>query len=246
MNTDNNSLLTNLKNKVAYKIHSAVYDQKANEFAEKKIQNNAIETKQETTTENSKYSDNPDKFSTARLLKKTSSQIWNILSYIFIPFLSLMLAMIVANDMIVYSVPIRIIFFIFTFVVCYFTKFYTVILGIFYTLKGGYSYYYNNMTGKPPKDIMPTIFALLPITTYSPASSFAKFILYPFTYPKTPNTNEKIPIIMNNYYTTLIDSFKDFNNIKNLPNFIKGIKDIQTEFLQLHKINLPISDKLNN
>jgi hypothetical protein len=234
MATDNDSLLTNLKNKVAYTLHSAVYDPNANEFAK---QQQEKQKEQEVTTEKApEETGDPNKFSGTRMLKKTGSQIITILSYIIFPFVSLMLAMIVTNEMIVYSVPIRIIFFIFTFLICYFTKIFAIILSIFYILKGGYSYYHNNMTGKPKRDIMPTIFALLPIKTSIPESSFMRFIMYPFTYPKTEKGIQQLPEIAKNYVNSLIESFKGFNDVKTLPIFVDGLKDIETGLRELNKI----------
>lgn len=238
MATDD-SLLTNLKNKVAYKVHSAVYDPKANEFAQQQAQKTEEKKKeQQAATDNKPQQTNsdPNKFSALRLAKTTGSQVKNILLQIFFPFLSLMLAMIVANEMIVYSPPIRLIFFIFTFLVCYFTKFFAIILGIFYLLKGGYSYYYNNMTSKPKKDIMPTIFALLPMTTFKPLSSFVGFFMYPFTYPKTEKGAQKLPEIMKNYYNSLVESFSNFDSVKSLPVFAKDIQQIQKDLAGLHKV----------
>jgi hypothetical protein len=237
MATDNNSLLTNLKNKIAYNIHSAVSDPAANEFATQRAQEQKAKEEQVTTTEKTPEDiGDPNKFSAVRMAKTTGSHAMTIFSYIFFPFVSLILAMIVANEMIVYSVPIRIIFFIFTFLICYFTKIFAIILGIFYILKGAYSYYYNNMTGKPKKDIMPTIFALLPITTKIPLSGFGKFMMYPFTYPKTEKGYRILPEIMRNYLNSLIESFTGFNSVKQLPVFVEGMKDIQKGFENINKI----------
>ena len=41
------------------------------------------------------------------------------------------------------------------------------------------------MTDRPKKDIMPTIFSLLPITLHKATSPLGAFFLYPFSYPKT-------------------------------------------------------------
>jgi ABC-type bacteriocin/lantibiotic exporter with double-glycine peptidase domain len=252
MATDD-SFLANLKNTVAYKAHSAVYDPKANEFAQQQAQKKAEDEKkkkeqQQATTDNTtqKTNGDPNTFSAVRLAKTTGSQVINILQQIFFPFLSLMLAMIVTNEMIVYSAPIRLIFFIFTFLVCYLTKVYAIVLAIFYLLKGGYSYYYNNLTGKPKKDIMPSIFALLPLTTYKPLSSFAGFFMYPFTYPKTEKGAQKLPEIMKNYYNSLVESFNNFDAVKSLPTFAKDIQQIKKDLDQMHSISVPTTNSGSN
>lgn len=244
-----NSIFGNFINKVKYKAYKAAYDPQANEFVKeeaKRKQDEDAKKKEKAkekaddkstddiTTNNS--NEDPNKFSTKRFLKNTGNQTWNAIKKGLIPFASLMLAMIVTNEMIVYSVPIRIIFFIFTFIICYIAPFYAIILTIFYIFKGGYSYYVNNMTTRPKREIMPTIFALLPITTYKPMSSFMGFIMYPFTYPKTEQAAIKLPEIMKQYWEDLQASFKYLDKIQNLPVFSEDLKKIKADLDNLHKI----------
>jgi hypothetical protein len=235
--TGSTSILTNLQNKLTYNILNAVTDPKANEYAkqqqdiaDKKKQEEENKKKEEATEKEG----DPNKFSTTRLLKKVTSQTSFILRQVFNPFVALMLAMIVANEMIVYSAPIRVIFFIFTFIICLFLPFYTIILAIFYILKGSYSYYVNNMTDRPNRNIMPTIFALLPITTFKPQSSFGAFFMYPFTYPKTELAEQKLPEIMNDYWLQLISSFKNFDKFKLLSPFSQDIQKAERSLRLIH------------
>ena len=93
------------------------------------------------------------------------------------------------------------------------------------------------MTDRPKKNIMPTIFALLPITTYKPMSSFSSFFMYPFTYPKTEKAALKLPEVMKGYWESLVESFKDFDKIKNLPLFVEDIKNIQYDLSHLHDLS---------
>lgn len=157
-----------------------------------------------------------------------------------------MLAMIVANEMIVYAVPIRIIFFIFVMYLCVHRSLYAYVLGIFYILKGGYSYYLNNMTDGPKRDLMPTIYALLPITTYQSSSSLGTFFLYPFTYPKTEVAAVELPKIMANYWDELRASFKYYDTIKTLPIFVDDIEKIKNGLKNLHYKTGTIIDFKNN
>jgi len=261
-----NSLFTNLKNKLTYNLHKATYDPEANKFAETQQSQQSQQSQQTQQTQQSQQSqqkkdknsndtkldstdtnnNDPNKFSPKRLVKKVGNQTLDILQKIFYPFLALMLAMIVTNDMIMYSVPIRIIFFIFTFLVCYFVRIFAILLALFYSLKGGYSYYINNMTNRPKKDIMPTIFALLPITTFKPMSSLGSFLMYPFTYPKTESGAIKLPEIMKNYWNDLNKTFPSLNNIKNLPIVNERLKIIQKEFTQLHNNNKQMENENEN
>ena len=239
--TGDDSLWSNLKNKVAYKMHTAATDPNANKFAAERAKKRKEEQEKKknlTTDPNPNTTDDtnedPNQFSARRLAKKVGNQTLDILKKAFFPFIAIMLAMIVANEAIVYSVPIRIIFFIFTFLVCFYVKPLCILLGIFYILKGGYSYYVNNMTDRPKQEIMPTIYALLPITTYKPMSSLGAFFLYPFTYPKTDEATIQLPETMRTYWDDLEGSFKDLDKVKNLPIFIDELKQIQKDLSELH------------
>jgi hypothetical protein len=237
---DNDSLWSNLKNKITYNIYNAVKDPNANKFAierdkKRKEEENkkTLESTNKSDTTDDSNSDSTN-FSIKRVGKKVGNQTLDILKKAFIPFLAIMLAMIVSNEMIIYSVPIRILFFIFTFCVCYFVKSLCILLGVFYVFKGGYSYYINNMTDRPKQEIMPTIYALLPISTYKPTSSLVSFLLYPFTYPKTVEGEVQLPKTMKSYWNDLEKSFKDFDKVTNLPLFVDNIKQIQKDLLELH------------
>jgi aconitase A len=237
INDDNTSLLSNLKNKLTYKLHNIAYDPNANRFAEERVkkQKQEEDKKKEEKTDNNATDadDNPNKFSFKRVLKKTVNKTFDIVLTAIIPFVALMLAMIVSNELIVYSVPIRVLFFIFTFIVCLFPPA-ALILGFFYIMKSGYSYYYNHMTDRPTREIMPTIYALLPITTYQSTSTIGSLLSYPFTYPKNDIAKEQLPKTMMQYWSDLQSSFKDFDKIKNLPIFAKEIKQIQKNLSELH------------
>jgi hypothetical protein len=236
-NTDDTSILNNLKNKLTYKLHNVSYDPNANKFAEERANKLKEEEKkkQDISNKTTDSDGNPNMFSFKRVLKKTSNQVLSIFKTAIIPFVSLMLAMIVSNELIIYSVPIRVIFFIFTFIVSLFPPV-ALILGFFYLLKSGYSYFVNNMTDRPKKEIMPTIYALLPITTYQPTSLFGTFFLYPFTYPKNNIAAEQLPKTMNQYWSDLLSSFPDLDKIKNLPIFSDEIKKIQKNLSEMHKL----------
>lgn len=244
--TDNNSVITNLMNKVKYNIHKATYDPEANKFVDEQTtqpkQDDKPDNKIADTAESNKAdTTQPNEFSIMRLFKKIVKQVLDIFTVGFIPFIALMLTMIVTNELIVYSAPIRIIFFIFTFLVCIFIPPFTILLGIYYIFKGGYSYYVNNMTDRPKTEIMPTIYALLPITLYKPLSSFTAALLYPFTYPKTEQAAEQLPKTMDNYWTSLKASFADFDRFKNLDPFAKNIQKIEENLKTLHSVNVPVA-----
>ena len=231
------SLFSNLTNKLKYNLHKAVYDPNANKFIEEQAKKKKDSTNTTTTDTNASTPSDPNKFNTVRLVKKVGNQTLDILKKIFFPFIAVMLAMIVTNELIIYAVPIRIIFFIVTLAICIYSQTSAISLSLYYIFKGSYSYYVNNMTDRPKKNIMPTIFALLPITTYKPMSSFSSFFMYPFTYPKTEKAALKLPEVMKGYWESLVESFKDFDKIKNLPLFVEDIKNIQYNLSHLHDLS---------
>ena len=234
--TQTTSLLTNLKNKVQYNLHQAVYDPTANKFAEdqQKQQQQAVAQAEEKKAEATAAEEgDPNSFSYKRTAKNAyaSSVYW--IGVLIVPFFALMLAMVVANDLIVYPAGTRILFFTFVNLIVNFVPISGFILGIFYVLKKCYSIYYNYYN-KGSREIMPYIFALLPITTITPTNSLMRILLSPFTYPKTEIAREKLPVIMKQYWGDLQESFPDLTDFKNIPAFAEGLKKIQGDFEELH------------
>ena len=232
------SLLSNLKNKVKYNLHQAVNDPDANEFAANQPESPPPVTEK---VENDDYfeistTDDPNRFNGDRLLRKIGNQTIRMIKNGFFPVIALILSMYVTNEMIVYSAPIRLIFFIVTFLICHLFTPFLIILAGYYLCKSGYGYYLNNLSDGPKTKIMPTIFALLPLTTDIPVSSLGAFFMYPFTYPKNDKDAKKLPIIMNNYMESLKKSFAYFDKIKNLPFVAEGIKRLEASIEHLHDI----------
>jgi hypothetical protein len=261
---ESTSFLANLKNKIVYTAHKAVYDPSANEFvvkqqtekeqnqtkqsdttSEKNLDRKSEDTKTENKDKTNDISgnitlDDPNTFSGKRLAKKVFSQFFTVLKYVILPFIGLMIAMIVANEMIVYSVPIRIIFFIFTFLIVTFYPVAMIALPFFYILKGGYSYYINNMTDEPKREIMPTIHALLPVTTMIPTTKLGSILLYPFQYPKSEKGEIELENSMKNYIKSLEESVKNFDAFKSTQVVQNSINKSINTLSKLH-----VKPKLN-
>ena len=232
------SLLSNLKNKVTYNLHQAVSDPDANEFAANHPESPppAMEEVKNDDYFEISSTDDPNTFNANRLLRKIGNQAIRMIKNGVYPCIVIILSMYVANEMIMYSAPIRLIFFIFTFWVCYhFMPFLILLLG-YYLCKLGYGYYLNNLSDGPKTKIMPTIFALLPLTTDTPISSLGAFFMYPFTYPKNDKDAKQLPIIMNNYMESLKKSFTYFDKVKNVPFIAEGFKKLEEKMEHLHNI----------
>ena len=144
--------------------------------------------------------------------------------------------MYVANDMIVYSIPIRVIFFVFTYAVCFLFRPFMILLVMFYAGKMMYHLYLNKLSAGAPRRMLPKIFAILPITTTKPVSALMTFLMYPFTYPKSEKDEEKLKVIMKEYMDSLTDTFPYFETVKSVPVFAEGWKQIQEWSTHLHDV----------
>ena len=258
------SFLTNLTNKVIYKAHKLAYDPDANEFAKKEGERKKKESeekqtkvKQESnvsrikdflginkTQQSSDASNNitdgdPNSFSFKRLLKRTSLQFTETVQWGILPFVAIIFAMLVANSCIIYSIPIRIIMFIFTLLLCLFFPFYTIVLFVYYTFMGIYSYYMNNLkSNQTKKNYLPVIFALLPISTYNPDSQLLSALMYPFTYPKTEDDKIQLNNIMKEYSEDLEKSFKNYDKYSTVPMFKNAIDIVKKRLSDLHPYSI--------
>jgi len=231
------TMLTNLKNKATYHAFNAVTDPDANQFASNQTAP-LLPPKQETPPPNDSDATDGDSntFSASRFVKKIWKQGTKGASSLFVPVLALILSMYVTNEMIVYSVPIRLIFFIVTFLICYlFTPFLILLTG-YYLCKWGYQYYLNELSDGPKTKILPTIFALLPLSTNLPVTSLGYFFMYPFTYPKNEKDAKQLPIIMNNYMESLKSTFTYFDKVQNLPFIAEGFKKLSDNIEHLHDV----------
>ena len=232
------SFFSNLKNKIVYKANKAVYEPDANNYAKNKNKD-VKEEKKEKKEEEEKEDDttDPNKLNIRRIIKNTGKKFSSTISSLFPFFLALMMSMVVTNELIIYSVPIRIILFIVVFGICLFVPIYSIILIVIYALKAMYRLYYNTTVKEEDKQpLLPPIFALLPIKLTQPETKLGRFFMYPFTYPKSEIGAEKLPKIMTKYEKELQSSFKEFDKYKTMPIFSKLIMKIHQYLENLHYI----------
>ena len=227
------SFLTKLQNKVTYKLNEAVDDPNAKKYAEERKAKEEQMTTAKAALPQHQSTDTPP--STGR---RILTKIWNGfttgISLLWYPVACLVLAMFVANDMIVYAAPVRVLFFLFTFLVCYYLSYMFAALLFGYAIKGGYQWYMYQQVGDKTKDIMPTVFTILPTTTYRPTSPLGSFVLAPFWYPQSEKRATALPDIMRHYWNQLMESFPGLSEVKNLPQFTTGLQKAQTTLGHLH------------
>jgi hypothetical protein len=247
--------LERLKNKLTYLIYTTVNDEDANRYAEeqKKLAEKTENKEQKEPDVKEQYDDKAPTETTDKTegisFKRIVTQFWEYLQYfgriLFFPLLSLYVASLVANDLIVYPVAIRVIFFIFVFVLSFTNMLIASGLGLFYVGKKLYELYLNRDRDdkpNPPIKLMPRIFALLPITTTESDNIVGKIFLYPFRYLKEesleansngiiPKTQEEyLKDVMDQYKKNLADSFPYYKKVSGEYDFVEQKK----EFDKLH------------
>jgi hypothetical protein len=172
-----------------------------------------------------------------RVIQKMIRYIKRFLEIAFFPFLSFLMASFIANEMIIYPAPIRLAFFLFTFLLCLSSTFIVVLLCLFYLCKWGYHYYVNEMSGGPKRIIMPTLFAFLPLTTKTYSNRLINWLATPFQYGEkwSKKDGEELKQRMELYETALKESFPYVEALKNQDPFEEQLQKIAKVFEELHQ-----------
>lgn len=172
-----------------------------------------------------------------RVIQQIFYYIQYIIEVSFFPFLSLIMASLIANEMIVYPAPIRFAFFLFTFLMCLSADFIVIMISLFYLLKYGFHYYVNEMSGGPKRIIMPTLFAMLPLTTKTYENRFINWLATPFQYGETWSEHDadELKERMELYDTALKESFPYVEALKSQDPFEGQLEKIVKAFEELHK-----------
>ncbi len=275
LDIDVDSIMSQLKNKVSYRlketIEGIVNDPEANQYAKEKAKSkssmdtvegldklpgdlslDSIKGDMASATISDDMSANlssADKM--LRRIKGIALRIKDRMIHLFITFIiPLILAMFVANESIMYPAPIRIIYFIFTFVLCYVSQAAVGLLGTVYLGKFVYDYYVNKMEKRGIPLIVPPILAVLPVKVFdpsAPAAYFKDLFNFPLTYPRNERGEKNLLLIMNDYLESLKTSFTYLDNVKSMPMFIEKLKKIDENMEQLHKlIPEPVNENEKN
>jgi len=272
LDIDMDSIVSQLKNKVSYRlkqsIEDAVHDPEANDYAKQKEESESSTGTVEALDEipgilsaagirgNASSNDIPNNLSSmekmVEKMKKIGYRIKDRMIDTFSTFIiPLILAMFVANESVMYPVPVRIVYFVFTFVMCYVNRVALILLGTIYLGKFAYDYYVNKMEKRGIKLIVPPILSILPIKVFDPSeerSFFKDLFNYPITYPKNERGGNDLLLIMNRYLESLKESFTYLDNVKAMPMFVEKLQKIDENMEKLHKPPVPesIQTKENN
>jgi hypothetical protein len=237
--------LKRLQNKLTYYIYKTVNDDEANKYAEQKQQPTEIkEDIVEAVTLPTKTT-TVDQIDISRILENVYDKGSQLVSILFYPILSLYLASLVANELIVYPAPIRLIFFILVLVLCNIFAYIAILMVGYYICKKLYEMYLNREQDPPQPRVklMPKIFAMIPFTTYTSDNGLVNLFLYPFRYLKGDNAEKDfsfLQILMKKYTDSLNESFPYYEVIRTTEEIFTDRKEIfdKTEN-DMHKLMKP-------
>jgi hypothetical protein len=245
MSTDSSlSFLAKLKNKALYQVEKWVNDPEANTFASSRASSEPVKEQVKEALEDLPAEEEQEPTSDSaviRVLQKMMYYTKRILAVAFFPFLAALLASTVANEMIIYPAPIRLIFFLFTLVLCLLSRVVLVLLGAFFLCKWGFHYYVNNMSDGPKRLIAPTLFAFLPLTPRESENPLLNALLRPFQYGErwSAKDGEELQTRMDMYQQTLKEAFPYVEQIQTTEPFQSQLGKIETRFRELHRAMAP-------
>ena len=243
--------LKRLQNKITYYVYKTVNDDAANEYAKKKqdASNDEKEVKEVKENYNSTLpvlkqpTDNG--IDIDRILSELYEYFLLFVKYVLYPLLCIYLSSLVANDLIVYPVGVRAVFFVLILFLCASFVHVTIGMSLFYTGRKLYEKYLNRERDdkpNPPIKLMPKIFAMLPISTKTSDSSFYNFFMYPFRYLKDVNSEKEntfLKELMKKYTDSLNESFPYYQKVKGDTMFVSRKEELDKEIAEMHTIVRP-------
>jgi hypothetical protein len=241
---ENTSLLSNLKNTVRYNIHKKVYNPDANKFAKEQDSKNAKKAeeekvekkdKDEKTTELKEAKEAKSKQLTVKnVAVNVTTKVFSILAIILIPTMSILSAMLITNDMIMLPIMMRLIIFIAVIILFSINPFYSGGTLLVYIIKELHDRFTSG-----DKKYAPRIFALLPITTKPAETNFGGFFKWPFFYPKSEASIQKLDKIGTSYLEELSNSFTNFDTYKTSQPFSDLYNTLKLKMENMNKIIIP-------
>jgi len=245
--------LKRLQNKITYYIYKTVNDDDANEYAKKQQEIKEVNEVKEVKED---YDSAPPSIAALKQTTDNGIDIDRILTelydyfllfcrYVLYPLLCIYLSSLVANDLIVYPVGVRIVFFVLILFLCASFVHVTVVMSLLYTARKLYEKYLNRDRDdkpNPPIKLMPKIFAMLPISTKTSESSFYNFFMYPFRYlkgEKAETENVFLQELMKKYTDSLNESFPYYEKVKGDSMFVSRKEELDKEIKEMHVIVRP-------
>jgi hypothetical protein len=214
-NTDD-TLMTKLKNKVTYNVHNLVNDPKANEFAKQQK-----EKEQESATPSTdKKGQEPEQNKITK---------WTLLVLYYTG--AFLLGWFVANDMIIYPLIIRVIFYIIIVIGCIMNPTFEVILSILYGIR-----FICKLIIVPTEKTQPLIKALLF------PKLFTSWFLPVRITDYTENKKKSLCDVMTHYYDTLKASF--FNTEDTVIQ--RRMEEVREGLYEMHKITCSVEQQDSN
>jgi hypothetical protein len=242
--------LEKLKNKITYYIYKTVNDDDANKYVEE-------QKEQEKVKEN--YAKQPAKVAKPADTDGKESTTDTVIRYVqlvIIPVISFILAVFVANELIVYPTAVRVIFFLITIILCNINNAAFGLLLAYYICAGIAHWYINRKRDKMPQipfiRILPKIFGWMPFYPYDAEEKVTGFLSYlkPSNKDlKNENTGktelDTLKEVIANYRESLSKSFPYYENVKDDDVFVMRMKDVNEYFKELTETKYSEEDKNN-
>ena len=244
--------LKRLQNKITYYVYKTVNDDDANEYAKKQQEIKEVKVKEVKED----YDSAPPSIAALKQTTDNGIDIDRILTelydyfllfcrYVLYPLLCIYLSSLVANDLIVYPIGVRVVFFVLILFLCASFVHVTIGISLFYTSRKLYEKYLNRERDdkpNPPIKLMPKIFAMLPISTKTSESSFYNFFMYPFRYLKGQSAEKEnvfLQELMKKYTDSLNESFPYYEKVKGDSMFVSRKEELDKEIKEMHVIVKP-------
>ena len=175
--------------------------------------------------------------------KTKTQRIMAIVGQVMIYFIALIFAMLAANQMIFEPKALRAAIFIIILLIPLFTPIFLVPFAIYYIGRMLYIVYLRSTpehkNDNPKLSLLPAVFCMLPLTTVPGEYAITRFFKYPFFYPQSDESAERISKMQKEYEEDLQGSvYKWADLIKNYTIFKTAAEEFSSELKELNTVKI--------
>lgn len=181
---------------------------------------------------------------TAVAVPKTKTQrILAIVGQVMIYFVALIFAMLAANQMIFEPKVLRAAIFIIILLIPLFTPIFLIPFAIYYIGRMLYIVYLRSTpehkNDNPKLSLLPAVFCMLPLTTVPGEYAITRLFKYPFFYPQSDESAERIGKMQKEYEEDLQGSvYKWADLIKSYTIFKTAVEEFSSELKELNTVKV--------
>jgi hypothetical protein len=176
--------------------------------------------------------------------KTKTQRIIAIVLQVLVYFVALMFAMLVANQMIFEPKVLRAAFFVLILSLPLISPIVLVPFAIYYIGRILYTVYLRSTpehkNDNPKLSLLPAVFCMLPLTTVPGEYAITRFFKYPFFYPQSDESAERIDKLQKEYIEDLQGSVYKWDELmKNYSIFKEAAVDFSKELKDMNSIMVP-------